>query len=455
MKTSNLILALILIFFIKINSLAQNSNIQSDDKSLEWDLSKCINYAIDNNIQIKQTELQVKSNKSYFEQSKVNLLPNLNAGGTFSSNRGRSIDPTTNDFTESEFSSMNVSLNSSVTLFNGLVQYNSIQRNKYSLKASLAELDDMKYNISLQVAVAYLQVLLDTELMEVSNNQYEVTKEQVERTKTMVQAGSLAKASLLEIQAQLASEELNKINAENNLKTAYLNLKQLLELDTTEVFKIKEPNLDNPLNQIIIDDTEEVFEKSLNLPVVKKQKFRLKSDEKALLIAKGGISPNISLSASYGSYYSSRSFNPLGEEYSFNDQLSNNLNFVISLNVRIPIFNKFRVRNDIAQSRIALENSKYQLDITKNNLYKDIQKAQNAAQTALARFNASKKAEEAQSEAFEHTKQRFNLGLVNSVEYNTAKNNFIKSESEMIQAKYDFIFRINILKFYQGIPFEL
>ncbi len=457
MKTSNLILVIIFSLSLSFSPriIAQSGGGNDYKSSQEWDLEKCINYAHQHNIQVKQMDLQVKSNKSNLEQSKAGLLPGLNANGSYSSNRGRSIDPTTNDFTESEFSSMNMSIGSSVTLFNGLRQYNSIKQNKYNVQASLAELDEMKYNISMQVAAAYLQILLDTELRDVSANQYEITKAQVNRTKTMVEAGSLPKASLLEIQAQLASEELNKISAENNLKTSYLNLKQLLELDTTDVFSVKKPEFDDISAHLVIQGTDEVFEKSQDLPMIRKQEFLLLSREKSLQIAKGGLSPIVSLSASYGSYYSSRSFNPFGEEYSFNEQLSNNLNFVISLNVRIPIFNGFTVKNNIAQSKIAVENNKYQLEITKNNLYKDIQKARNAADASLAKYNASKKTVEAQSEAFEHTKQRFNLGLVNTVEYNTAKNNYIRAESDMIQSKYDFIFRMNILRFYQGIPFKL
>lgn len=454
MKTSNLFYTLIFLLFNSLVVCAQSSD-NKEVANKNWDLNSCINYAIAHNIQLKQMSLQVKSSKSYYGKSKASLLPSLNARGSYSSNRGRSIDPTTNDFTDSEFSSINASIYGSVTLFNGLRQFNTIRRDKFNLLASLAELDERKYNINLQVAVAYLQILLDNELFELSENQLKTTDLQVIQTGAMLESGKLAKGSLLEIEAQQANEYLDKITAENNLKTSYLNLKQLLELDTNAVFEIHKPDIQIAIDKYTIDNTDEVFEKSMNLPAIKKQNYTIESLKKSMLIAKGGISPVVTLSASYGSYYSSRSVNPKGGDYLFGDQFSNNLNLVISLNVNIPIFNGLTVKNNISQSKIALENSKYQLDIVKNNLYKDIQKANSAAQSALAKYNASRKSVESQREAFEHAKQKFNLGLISSVDYNIAKNRLIKSELNMIQSKYDFIFRINILNFYQGIPFEL
>jgi outer membrane protein len=444
-------LRLIIILFAFILAFSIESSAQEP-----WNLEKCINYAIEHNIQVKQTMLQSESSKSSLQQSKASTLPSLNADAGYSFNFGRSVDPTTYEFTDSKFGSMNASIYSSVTLFNGFQKYNTIKRNSYTLMADLEELEDIKYTITLQVATYYLQILFDKELLDVAKNQLEITKSQVQRTKILVEAGSLAKGNLLEIQAQLASEELNKITTENNLKTSYLNLTQLLELDTTNAFEILVPELNEPSEVLMIDSVRSIFEKSQNLPMIKKQELRLQSAEYGLSIAKGTISPSVYLSASYGSYYSNRSTNPLTNEiYPFSDQFSNNRNLAITLGIRIPIFNNFNVKNNITQSRLNVENSEYQLQLAKNQLFKDIQSARNSAEAALAKYDASKKAVEAQHESFSYTQQRFDLGLVNSVDYNTAKNLLTKTQSDMVQAKFEFIFRINILNYYQGIPFKL
>ena len=450
MKTLNLIFIFAFFLSLQIKVLSQDTTLVTNPDTTNWSLEKCINYAIEHNIQVKQMALQTKSSKSSLEQSKAGLLPDLNADASYSLEFS-GFDPSTGDKVSSNFRRANASLNSSVTLFNGLQQYNTIKKNSYTVLADLEELEDMKYSITLQVATAYLQILFDKELLDVANSQLGITKGQEQRTKILVEAGSLAKGNLLEIQAQAATEELNRINAENNLRTSYLNLTQLLELDTTDGFEIQVPELDEPSEQIMIESAGKIFAESMDLPMIKKQELRLKGSEKDLLISKGVLSPTVYLSGSYGSYYTSIYDPPLA----FTDQFSDNKNFRITLGVRVPLFNNFTVKNSITQSKLQVENSKYELDLAKNQLFKDIQTARNSAEAALAKFNASKKAVEAQEESFSYTQQKFDLGLVNSVDYNTAKNQLTKSQSDMVQSKFEFIFRVNILNFYQGIPFQL
>jgi outer membrane protein len=320
------------------------------------------------------------------------------------------------------------------------------------------------------------------ELLDVAKNQLAITQSQVDRTKILVEAGSLAKGNLLEIQAQLANEELAKINAENNLKSSYLNLTQLLELDTTSAFTIQVPELSDPSEAIVIDSVRKIFAESQDLPMIKKQEYYLKSSEEAYKVAKGLISPEVYLQASYGTGYSdARSLYDRGSvvqteigyvgisrdpvfsdiesvvsrSYPFTDQLNDNRSLSFVIGIQIPIFNRLSTKSRISQSKLNMENSKYMLDLSKNQLLKDIQTARNSAEASLAKFKASNKAVEAQLESFSYTQQKFDLGLVNSVDYNTAKNLLTKTQSEMVQAKFEFIFRINILNYYQGIPFKL
>lgn len=472
MKTSKLI-------FLNVSILLLSFSINAQEP---WGLEKCVNYAIEHNIQVKQKKVQAEMGRSGLLQSKAGLLPSINANVQDAFQFGRTIDPFTNEFTEQRVQSLSMSVSGSVTLFNGLQQYNTIKQNNYSFLSVLEEVEDTKYNITMYVASAYLQILFDMELLEVTKNQLEITSKQVERTKILVEAGSLAKGNLLEIQAQFANEELALVNAQNSLRTSYLNLTQLLELDTTADFRIAVPEIQEPSETLIIEPVKKIFDDSQNLPMIKKQEYYLKSSEYALKTARGGLSPHVYLSASYGTGYSdarSRTSYEMGDPreigyvgssgelvyapglnaitstYPFADQLNDNRNFSLVIGVQIPIFNRLSVKTRISQSKLTLENSRYLLDLTRNQLFKDIQTARNSAESALARFKSSQKALEAQQESFSYTQQRFDLGLVNSVDYNTAKNLLTRTQSEMVQAKYEFVFRINILNYYQGIPFKL
>jgi len=445
MKQLNLAITFILFFVWQFNSIAQQP----------WGLQKCIDYSIEHNIQVKQTKLKAESSKSSLQQSRVGLTPDLNASVQDAFQFGYTVDPFTNDFTNNQIQSLSASLNSQVTLFSGLQQANTIRQNNYTFMADLQEIEEMKYSTTIQVATSYLQILFDMELLEVAKNQYEISKGQEQRTKILVEAGSLAKGNLLEIQAQLATEELNKINAENNLRTAYLDLTQLLELDTTGEFKIEVPVLEDPSDLFVLDSVQRIYRESLDLPQIKKQEYKLQSTEKSLDIAYGGLSPIVFLRGSYGTGYSSEGRNIDGSAKPYGDQFIDNRSLAIIVGVQIPLFNKFTVKNSISQSKISVDNSRYTLELSKRQLYKDIQQARNSAESALAKFGASQKAEEAQLESFSYTQQKFDLGLVNSVDYNTAKNTLTKVQSDKVQAKYDFLFRINILNYYMGIPFKM
>ena len=465
----------IIFFFIVFGGLQINAQ-------EKWTLTKCIDYAVEHNIQVKQTTLRAESGKANLQQSKAAIYPNLNASVSDVFQFGRSVDPYTNIFTDQNVQSLSTSISSSVTLFNGFQQRNTIHQNNFTYLSYLQEVDEVKNSVSMQVATAYLQILFDKELLEVSRRQMDITQGQVDRTKILVEAGSLAKGNLLEIQAQLSNEEVAFINSENNIKTSYLNLTQLLELDSVSDFEIDIPDIEDPSEELILEPVGEIFNKSTNLPRIKKEELGLQSSESALEVAKGGYSHRLFLQASYGTGYSSArskysleqgNIVPIGwvesnmdpvvrqeyititNDYPFVDQFLDNRSLSLMVGLNIPIFNNLIVKTRVTNSTLNLENSKYQLELAKNNLYKEIQQARNSSIAALAKFKATQKAVDAQQESFSYTKQKFDLGLVNSVDYNTAKNQLTKSESDMVQAKYDFIFRVNILNFYQGIPFQL
>ncbi len=439
-------------------------NLTGQDKY--WTLEECINHAVDNNIVIKQQELQTQLQENTLEQSKLGLLPSLNGTATNNWSFGRALDETTYQFTEEE----NVRSNSfyasaGLTLFNGLQNYNTIIRNRYNVDASFQDLQNIKDDISLNVALAYLQILLNKELVTVTENQLQTTMEQIEKTRKMVEAGSLPRGNLLEIQAQSAREELQLINMENQLDLSYLNIVQLLELDSVAGFEIIVPDIVITETGMITENVNDIYNTArLIRPEVKSAELRLKSAEYDLKIAKGARSPRLSLSTTFSTGYSSIRQKILGidpvegilyGEYPFADQINDNVNYGIGLSLSIPVFNGWQVNTSISNSKINIQNSQYSLENTRKQLFKNIQQAYADAQASLKSYNASQKAVESMQESFRYTEQRFNVGMVTPVEYNTAKAQLLNAESELAQSKYEYIFKTKVLDFYKGLPLKL
>jgi len=424
-----------------------------------WSLQECIKYAIDNNIQIKQQILQTKFQENALEQSKLNLLPTLNGQATHNYSFGRALDETTYKFTENE----NIQSNSfyaggSLNLFNGLQNFNTIQKNKYQLLASELDLQSIKDDISLNIALAYLQILLNNELVSATGNQLQITRQQIDKTKKMYDAGSVAKGNLLQIEAQAASEELQLINLQNQLDISYLTLTQMLELKSAEGFKILTPEISIDTNTVITGEINDIFTQAQALrPEIKSAELKLTASEYDLKIANGSRSPRLSMSHSFGTRYSDVALKPSApaENYTFSEQLNDNINYGIGFSLNIPILNGWQINKSIANSRLSIENSRYTLEGEKKQLYKDIQQAYADAIAALKKFTASMKAVISMEESFRYTEQKFNVGMVTPVDYNAAKTQLLNAQSDMSQAKYEFIFKTKVLDFYKGVPLNL
>ena len=451
----------------------------SQDK---WSIERCIRYALENNIQVKQQELNTRIRENTLLQSKLDLLPSLNGSYGQSYSSGRALDQTTYEFKENQtIVSGNLNANASLSLFGGLQKIQTIRENQLNLMASLKDLEKFKNDISLNIAAGYLQIILNAELLNAAKNQYDITLQQIIRTEKLVNAGSLPKANLLEIQAQAAGEELQVVNAQNQLDIAYLNLIQLLELESVKDFEIEIPEIEIPEDEEVIDNIDEIFTLSQGiLPQIKSAEYKLKSAQAGLNVARGGRSPQISLSGFYYTGFSDArqriTYNyetatigqtaggetvtglmpvPVYDNYPFSDQFSDNVYKSLSLNISVPIFNGWYVNNAISNAKISILNQQYNLQYSRNLLYKEIQQAYADARAALKKYRASEKALVAMEESFNYTKQRYDVGLVNTVDYNAAKNQLANTRSDLLQSKYEYIFKIKILDFYQGKPLSL
>ena len=444
--------------------MVSNNSLGQENK---WTLEECVLYAIEHNIQVKQQELAADVQQNALKQSKYNLAPSLNGGAGHSYSFGRALDESTYSFTDNEtVLSDYFSLNSSVTLFSGFTNRKSIEQNKYNLQASIQDVEKIKNDISLSIALAYLQTLLNKELLAVTKNQHDITMEQIDRTSKLVAAGSLARGSLLEIQAQAASEELLVVNAGNQLDLSILNLTQLLELDTVGNFDIIVPELQIPNEAELIEPVKTIYSEAIKIqPQIKGAEFQLESSELSLDIAKGARSPRLSLNGSYNTRYSDIrqklvgidpvTFVPTYEEYPFMDQLKDNVNYGLSLSLSVPIFNGWQVNQAVSNAQLNIEQSRYNLEYQKNVLYKDIQQAFADAMASLKKFHSSQRALVSMEESFRYTEQKFNVGLVNTIDYKTSKNQLTRTQSDLLQAKYEYIFKVKVLDFYRGKELSL
>jgi outer membrane protein len=450
-----------------------------------WSLQNCIDYALANNIQIKQQQLSEQLAKVNLFQSKAGILPGINGGISHAYNYGKTIDMYTNQFASSTVQSDNFYLSSSVTLFSGFQLLNNIKQNKIELLASQYDLDKMMNDLSLNISTAYLQILYNIELLNIAENQIGITNQQVIRTKKLVEVGTLAKGSLLTLEAQAATEDLAVVNAQNNLNLSYLTLTQMLDISAVDSFKITIPLLELPAESSLLTKPEQIYSIALEKqPEIKSAEMKVKSSEISLSIAHGLRSPALSLRATYGTGYSGASKRLKGaqvngldtigfieqappvyvvapgftyqyENIPFKDQFNDNVNKSISLNLSIPIFNGWQTNTAISKAKIAIQNSEYTLQTTKNTLYKSIQQAYADAVAALNKHKSSQKSVEALKESYKYAEQKFDVWLLNTTDYNDAKNKLTEAESNLLQAKYEYVFRLKILDFYMGKPIEL
>ena len=416
----------------------------------QWTLERCVKHAIDNNIQIKQQALNVDYRENQKNQALFDMAPNLNSQVGYDINFGRSLNY---DNTYKDQSSQNTSfyIGSEVTLFNGFAKRNTLKQRDFELQATLQDLEKARDDIALNVASAYLDILFNKELVITAKEQLAVTREQIEFNNKQIEAGNMAKGKLLETQAQEASEELTLTNYENQLILSLLNLEQLLELPIAEGFDIVIPAFDETSigKSLLIADS--VYARAvIERPEIVSKELTLSSMEKQVKIAKAQLYPTLTMGASYYNNYNNKYTDLLNQEIGFTDQLKNNRRMNMGFTLRIPIFNGFSAKTNWKNSVIQYESSANELQLEKNNLRKQIQQAHANAIAAMKKYEASEKAVKSTEEAFRYVQEKFNLGIVTPLEFNDSKNKVTASQSSFIQAKYEYIFRVKILDFYNG-----
>jgi len=426
----------------------------------KWTLEECVTYAVDHNLTIEQYELDLDNVKIDESDAFGNFLPNLNASSSISGNTGLSFDPTTNQAVTTTIFTASGGLSSSVTLFDGLRNIHRLNRAKLNAIASQYRLDNLKDDIRLNVANAYLQVLSNKESLRVFNAQYAVTQQDLKRTKELVDAGVVPRGDLLEIEATAANQEQQIVNSENSILISRINLAQLLQITDYENFDIADESFEIPPSAILANSPKTIFEKAVTFRNdIKFSELNVDLAEKDLKISKGALLPTLGAFFNYNTRYSSQQqFDSDSGQFfrdSFKDQLWLNDGISYGAQLNIPIFNGFSVRNNIQRSKINIDKAKIQLEQDKLALETTINQAYVDVTSFSKAYEAAQKTVDARRLAYEYSKERFDVGLMNSFDYSQAQSRVDDAEAQLIRTKYDYIFRLKVLEFYFGLPISL
>jgi outer membrane protein len=454
-----------------------------------WSLERCINFARDNNITIKQALANVRTAAIAEKQAKAALLPNVSANINLGEQFGRTIDPTSNAFSTEATAYNSFSINAGVNLFSGGLIHHSIKQAGWDLKAATADAERTVNDLGLLIASAYLNILLSEELLDNAKKRIQQSENQLNVTQKLIEAGTAPMADKYNILAQVARDEQSTVQAQNTVDLAYLTLKQYLQLEPDFDLRIEQP-----VALIPADANPEalslppLYQTALgNQPGIRSVDYRVKSAEESVFIAKSGYYPSVSLFANLSSNYSSgfldyfngkyirtdttpaTIFRVNGQDLSISqyvdryeyskvkylDQLDQNFGQGVGISLNVPIYQNGRTRLSVERARLGVLTAQMQQTQTRQTLKNDIQTALANARAARQQLNASQKTFEATSIAFQNTEKRHTLGAVNTLELTTAKSNRDIAENDLVVAKYDYLFKLKILDFYAGKKLEL
>lgn len=414
-------------------------------QSHQWSLKECIDYAVVHNITVKQQENTRLQRDIELSTSKNSRLPSLSASASQNFTFGRSLT-SENTYTNTNTGSTSLSLGTDVPLFTGFQIPNTIKLNQLNLKAATADLEKAKNDIKMQVAAGYVDILYDIEIADVARRQIAIDSMQVRRLQVMLDNGKASETELSQQQSVLAQDRLTFVQADNNYQLALLTLSQLLELSSPDNFTIVVPQIN--VEQTLLSTPDEVYQMALAVkPEILAEQYRLEGTEKSIKIAQSALYPTLSFSAGLGSnYYKTSGYDADG----FGKQLKNNFSQYLGLSLSVPIFNRFSTRNSIRSARISQSTQQLQLENTKKTLYKEIQQVYYNAVAARSKYHSSGEAAKSSHDAFRLMTAKYENGRANMTEFNESKNNFLKAQSDLVQAKYEYMYRTKMLDFYKG-----
>lgn len=416
-----------------------------------WSLETCIEYAQKNNISVQQRALQAEDSRVQLSTARYSRLPNLNA--SLGADASFGLSPSSNNvYISSNRISGSLGASTSMPIFEGLRINKQIKGAKLNLEAAMQDMERAKEDVAVNVMTLYLQVLFNKELVGVAESQLELSTQQTERSRELVANGKKPESTLYESEALQANDAMNLTQARNQLVLSLLDLSQALNRPSAAGFDVEMPHLDSLTLEAMHDlgNPQAVYDYAdANRPVILAERLRLRSSENSVKIARSALYPSISLSAGY----STGLYDNTGE--GFWDQFRHNSREYVGLSLNIPIFNRRATRNNIRSAYLSMRSQELALTEAQQNLRKEIEQAYYNADAAYAKYRASETALHSARVAFAYERQMSDAGRSTIFDYNDARNRMEKAESDLIQAKYEFIFRSKILDYYRGIPIRL
>lgn len=454
-----------------------------------WSLQDAIQYALEHNITIKQSELNERLARLTLQQSQYAQLPSANITPSYGYSHGRSINPTTNQFDDQGYTYLNASASTDVLVFGWFKQRHTIHQNKYSWEAAQADLDQQKNDVALNVATGYLRVILAKEQVKINEKQAALSSAQLSQTRRFAEAGRVPELNVAQLEAQLATDSSSLVSAIADYNSSVLDIKALLNLDFQVPFEVAVPQI--PVeDRISLHDieAEHIYNTAArNFASVKSSELKLQSARQGLSAAKGSLYPQFGLSGQLGSSYASSQQHIQGyQDYGFaaspyyvldnngnksylyqpnlvpvlantdlGTQMNNNFRQTVSAYLNIPLFNSWQTRYSVKQAKINVfsqELNKYQTEL---KLRQDVYKAVNDVNNAVQKYYAAKRSQEASKRAFDFASKRYELGLTNTVDYLITQNNLYQAEGNLIRARYDLIFKLKVIDYYLGKELKL
>jgi outer membrane protein len=455
-----------------------------------WTLRECVTYALANNIQIARSENNLRSTEVDLSQARMSTLPNLNATLSYGYNWGRSVDPVTYQYTTQELNSINPSISSNLTLFNGFRIQNTIKQTSRAHHAAEYDLQKTKNDVMLNIAMLYITVIFNKELLQNAEFQLRSSQVQLDRIRKQVEAGAMARSEQLNMEAQVATNEVNLVNQENAVALSLLQLKQALLLPASTPMDVEIMDLD--VEDLILEESrDEIFAIATEtMPEIKAAKLQVESSEYAVKAARGQYFPRLTLGGSINTNYSSASDRPrfvpesgdpvpvvqpigyveatgqtvvtqtmqqpgrMRDSWSQSEQLKDNVFRSLGLTLMIPLFNNYQTRATVQRTEIAAENTKLAETEVKMALRQNVENAYNEAVASSKTYLAAQRTVAAREEAFRMMESRYNSGAANSFEYQVSQNDLYQAQTDFTRAKFNFIFRKKVLDFYLGKPLD-
>lgn len=451
----------------------------SQQNSKFWTLDSCLQYAKQNNLDVLRSKMQLEVSRNDLQSARWDYAPDLSFSSNYAFNWGLNIDPVTNQISQTQRQTAGFNFSSSWVLYDGGRKFNTISQRNQEYLATFYDFEQAKNDIALMIVNAYLNILMDRELLAVAQERLRITQIQVDRMTDRVAAGTNPQGDLLQLKAQMASDKQALVSAENSIRISKLQMANILQLEKPDDFDIADPQLAMPEPTVLTRSPEGTFQVALETqPTIKSAEQRVGSSQEAIDVARAGYLPRLSLIGQVGTNYSDQIPNvigsdsqiiPIGQVAStgqlvttlepqtfpitdgikpFDQQVGDNLNEFVGINLQVPIFSRLQVRNNYQNAVLRQEMAKLNLEQAKTDLRNSVYQAHADAKASYNTYLAAKESVAANQEAFKYASERYDVGALNQLDYENARNNLLSAQSEMLRAKYSYIFKIRVLEFY-------